>query len=190
MITEINTTENSFQSKSPMTCYISLGSNMGKPEENLEIACNRLESIQVFRDSPAKEMSISLEARSPIYLTEPQNIKEQPFFANQVLKISCVPEITPCMLLHLLLEIENTMGRVRSLRFGPRIIDLDILLIEGVQMNTSELILPHPRMCERAFVLVPLSDIAGDLILYNGKCVKEVLQTLSFSVQGNIIYQE
>jgi len=81
------------------------------------------------------------------------------------------------------------MGRERAERFGPRIIDLDLLLFDGMTERTETLTLPHPRMRQRAFVLVPLQEVAGDLIFPDGDSVGQALGRLRFTVSGNRICQ-
>lgn len=165
--------------------YVSLGSNLGDREANLARAREALSSIP----------GVCLNAVSPVYLTEPQNMREQPWFANQVIRLTCTANMTPHFLLDLLLAIEKNMGRRRSeleedeLRYGPRIIDLDLLLFDEVHSETSYLILPHPRLLERAFVLVPICDIDPDLRLPGGSTPGEALQSLIYAVEGNRIRQ-
>lgn len=89
-----------------------------------------------------------------------------------------------------LLQIEQDMGRKRNMRFGPRSIDLDLLLFGDVSMETESLILPHPRMRQRAFVLVPLRELAGNLIFPDGDTLDQAIGRLRFSVSGNRIRQE
>ena len=98
---------------------------------------------------------------SPIYRTEPQDKKDQSWFANQVIAVQCDKSVSALVLLNELLVIENILGRVREERFGPRVIDLDVLLFSSEVISTEKLTVPHPRMKDRAFVLVPLRDIAS-----------------------------
>lgn len=81
------------------------------------------------------------------------------------------------------------MGRVRMNRWGPRVIDLDLLLYNGQRLQTAELTVPHPRMESRAFVLVPLRDIAPDLVFPGGKTLKQSLQELVYSLEGRRLLQ-
>ena len=96
------------------------------------------------------------------------------------------------VLLEALLATEQALGRVRqgAVRFGPRTVDLDLLLFGNEVMNSERLTLPHPRMLERAFVLVPLAEIAPDLMLPQGMSVAEALGLLRYRRQGNVICQE
>lgn len=161
--------------------YISLGSNQGDSVLNLEKA---LEAIQHLP-------GVKLVAASATYYTEPQNMPDQPFFANQVAAVSCAPEVTAEGLLHELLAVETRLGRKRDphSRFGPRVIDLDLLLFGREQHDAEHLTLPHPRMLERAFVLVPLAELVPDLPLPHGETVRESLARLTFSVDGKTIMQ-
>ncbi|WP_459936494.1 2-amino-4-hydroxy-6-hydroxymethyldihydropteridine diphosphokinase [Desulfonatronum parangueonense] len=159
--------------------YISLGSNQGNPVANLQQARNAL----------AKLPGVQLGPCSPIYRTEPQNVRNQPWFANQVLRLDCGPAWTAVCLLETMLEIENQMGRVREEDKGPRIIDLDLLLFGNQRHDTPALTLPHPRIKERAFVLVPLRDIAPDLIFPDGTPIQTTLNAIDFQVRGDLIFQ-
>jgi 2-amino-4-hydroxy-6-hydroxymethyldihydropteridine diphosphokinase len=127
--------------------YVALGANLGDREASLREALRKmaaLPGVQVLRISA-------------VYETEPVGYTDQPAFLNMAAALAA--DIPPEPLLSHLLKIENDMGRVRTLRWGPRTIDLDLLLYEDVVMNTDDLTLPHPRMEERAFVLVPLREI-------------------------------
>jgi len=135
------------------TVYLSLGSNLGDRERNLSRALEALEHQQIH-----------VTAKSSIYETEPQDIAGQPWFLNMV--VACETHCFPRQLLSALQSIERELGRVRgvgTVRRGPRMIDVDILLFGNVVMKTPELSIPHPRMLERRFVLEPLREIAPDL---------------------------
>jgi 2-amino-4-hydroxy-6-hydroxymethyldihydropteridine diphosphokinase len=133
------------------TTYLSLGSNIGDRLANLRTALSSL--------AP----SVMIQAQSSIYETEPWGYSEQPTFLNQVIKGGT--ELAPQELLEFLKKIEVSMGRQETFRFGPRLIDLDILFYDHVKLDTPTLTIPHPRITERAFVLVPLAEIAADLSL-------------------------
>jgi 2-amino-4-hydroxy-6-hydroxymethyldihydropteridine diphosphokinase len=133
------------------TTYLSLGSNIGDRLANLRTALSSL--------AP----SVMVQAQSSIYETEPWGYSEQPTFLNQVIKGGT--ELAPQELLEYLKKIEVSMGRQETFRFGPRLIDLDILFYDHVKLDTPTLTIPHPRITERAFVLVPLAEIAADLSL-------------------------
>ena len=127
--------------------FISLGANLGEREAALRAA----------RDALAALPETSLLSASPIYETEPQELAGQPPFLNQVVCLDTALE--PADLLTRCQAIEAAAGRERTLRFGPRSLDIDILLVEGVELDSPALTLPHPRMWRRAFVVVPLSDV-------------------------------
>jgi 2-amino-4-hydroxy-6-hydroxymethyldihydropteridine diphosphokinase len=127
--------------------YVALGANLGERESSLREALRRLEI------TPGNEV----RRISVVYETDPVGYADQPAFLNMAAAIGTA--MAPAELLRLLLDIEQEMGRVRDIRWGPRTIDLDLLLYDGVSMETEELTLPHPRMGERAFVLVPLHDV-------------------------------
>ena len=166
--------------------YVCMGSNLGEPEKNLARARMELEALPGVR----------VDAASPVYLTEPQNMRDQPWFANQVLRVLCAMDMTAPAFLDMLLEVEYRMGRRResgtqdpAVRFGPRVIDLDLLLFDAERHEDAHLTLPHPRMLERAFVLVPLRDIDPCLILPGGLTPGEALRSLAHAVEGNRIRQ-
>lgn len=132
---------------------IALGANLrsrfGSPRDTLHFAVSEMmrEGIQVLY-------------QSPVYLTAPVPISDQPWYHNAVIRV--VTKHTPTELLQVLQSIENRFGRIRSERNAPRIIDLDILAYHDVVMESKDLILPHPRLQERAFVTYPLRDVAAD----------------------------
>ncbi len=130
--------------------YLGLGSNLGEREENLWQALTLLCA------------QVSLEKVSSVYETEPVGYTEQPLFLNLVCRIAT--DLSPGELLHLAKDIETSMGRVPSFGSSPRIIDIDILFYEDRIMSTQNLTIPHPRLQDRAFVLMPLAEIAPDLI--------------------------
>ena len=130
--------------------YLGLGSNLGKREENL---CQALALLS---------QRVSLEAVSSVYETEPIGYEEQPLFLNLVCGIAT--ELLPEELLQLAKDIEATMGRVPSFVNAPRPIDIDILFYDDKIIDTQNLTIPHPRLKGRAFVLVPLAEIAPDFV--------------------------
>jgi len=132
--------------------YIALGSNLGDRAHNLAAAREAL-----------AEGAVVISAVSSVYETEPWGPKPQGPYLNQVVRATT--RLAPKALLARLLEIERSLGRERggTERYGPRIIDLDILLYDDLLLREPDLQLPHPRMLERAFVLVPLAEIAPDL---------------------------
>jgi 2-amino-4-hydroxy-6-hydroxymethyldihydropteridine diphosphokinase len=132
------------------TVYLALGSNLGDRASNLRAALQALPP------------QFEVESTSPCYETEPAYVLDQPHFLNLVVRGRT--ELDPLSALRRLKAIEADIGREPGLRFGPRLIDLDLLFYDGVVLQTPELELPHPRLHERAFVLVPLADLAPDLV--------------------------
>ncbi len=131
--------------------FISLGSNLG------DCASNLLTAIAQMGEC------ISNIQKSPVYETPPWGVLEQPAFLNMV--ITGTTLLTPFRLLAFLKNIEVEMGRVKTLHWGPRVIDLDILLYDELQVKQPHLTIPHANICERAFVLVPLADLAPQLVI-------------------------
>lgn len=160
-----------------------LGSNLGDPAANLAEARERL----------ARAPGVRVRAASPVYRTEPQGLREQPWFANQVLLV-IYNGPGALDLLATLGDIEQAMGRVRPRagegeRFGPRVVDLDLLLFGNEARSSPELTLPHARMRERAFVLVPLADLAPELTFPDGESLDASLVRLDYRVEGDRIFQ-
>ncbi len=166
-----------------ISIFIGLGSNLGDPPRNLAAAVTALE-----------KRGFSIAAASSVYLTEPQGYRDQPWFANQVIGLCAANGLTPLQLLDVLLEEETRLGRVRStdpgLRFGPRLIDMDLLLFGATVIHTPRLILPHPRLAERAFMLVPLLELAPDLVFPDGQRAEDALRALPHTIEGNVIRQQ
>lgn len=132
------------------TVYLGMGTNLGDRAENLRRALRALEP------------DFAVQAVSPVYETEPAYVLDQPRFLNLVCRAQT--ELAPLAALRRLKTLEAELGRVAGRRFGPRLIDIDLLLYDDQQLDTPELTLPHPRMAERAFVLAPLADLAPDLV--------------------------
>jgi 2-amino-4-hydroxy-6-hydroxymethyldihydropteridine diphosphokinase len=132
------------------TVYLSLGSNIGDRESNLRKAIESLTAadVRVLRESP-------------IYETEPVGLADQRWFLNMVVETET--PLFPLQLLTRTAKIERELGRVRTIRNGPRTIDIDILLFAKAVMRTARLTIPHPRLHERRFVLVPLAYLVPEL---------------------------
>ena len=130
--------------------YLGLGSNVGDRKAQLD------QSIRILNETEG----INVIQTSPIYETEPVGYVEQPQFFNQCIEIET--SLTPHDLLKACLGTEQQLHRVRDIRWGPRTLDVDILLFEEQIIDEDDLIIPHPRMLERSFVLIPLNDIAPD----------------------------
>lgn len=158
--------------------YLSLGTNIGDREENLKKAVRLLE----------EQEAVSIEAISSIYETAPVGFLDQPSFLNIALLVQTTVE--PIDMLRICQSIENELGRVREIRWGPRVIDLDILLFNNDNIETDELIVPHARMFERAFVLVPLLEIAekpfGEKLVQAEKALSE----MNVEAEGVVLWKE
>ena len=144
--------------------YISVGSNLNNPYKQVTSAIDKLKIAD----------NIYIEAISGWYLSDPMGPKNQSRFVNGVIKIST--RLSPNQLLKKLHEIENAHGRIRNVRWGPRTLDLDILLYGSRMINTKKLTIPHPEMKIRNFVLTPLADIEPDLVLPDGSILSSLLE--------------
>ncbi len=146
--------------------FIALGSNLGNREAYLTSAVDQIAALP----------DVCLVARSAIYETEPLGLKKQPAFLNAVIEIETGLEAE--VLLRHLLAIEAKHGRRRTFKWGPRTLDLDILLYGDQIIRSERLSVPHPRLSERRFVLVPLADLAPNRIVPGlGQTVAELLRT-------------
>lgn len=128
--------------------FIALGSNIGDRAANLNAAIK------------AMEPEVHPRECSPVYETPPWGYLDQPKFLNQV--IEAETDLSPASLLDYLKKIEVEVGRRETFRYGPRLIDLDIIFYDGEVIDSPPLIIPHPRLEERSFVLMPLADLAPD----------------------------
>lgn len=144
--------------------YLSLGSNIGNREGYLKKALYEL-----------SKRSMVIKSVSPIYETEPIGYKEQGKFLNIAILVET--KLSPHELLNTINSVENSLGRERIIRWGPRTIDIDILLYGAKSLNDNDLIIPHQRMWERAFVLIPLKDINPN-ITKDGVKVEELINAL------------
>ncbi len=133
--------------------YLGLGSNLGDPAANMESAMRQLRTAAGI---------LSLE-RSALYRTAPVGMTDQDWFVNAVVRVETT--LGPRELLERCLEVEQALKRTRSKRWGPRTMDIDILLYGNLRIQGDELEIPHPRMTERAFVLAPLADLAPEMML-------------------------
>ena len=143
------------------TALIALGSNLQQPETQVSKA------ITVLADTPG----LTLTKASSLYATAPVGYDNQPDFINAVVQVDT--NIPAPQLMQLLLDIEQTFGRERPFPNAPRILDLDLLDYDGMALDTELLKLPHPRMHERGFVILPLAEIVPDFMLPQGKTVVE-----------------
>lgn len=131
--------------------FLGVGTNLGDRRANLAAA----------RKAVAEFVHIQKSSR--IYETTPWGVLDQPDFLNQVWEATTF--LTPPDLLHRLKKVEVELGREPSARYGPRLIDIDILLYSNLMFKSTELVIPHPRISERAFVLAPLAELEPDLII-------------------------
>jgi 2-amino-4-hydroxy-6-hydroxymethyldihydropteridine diphosphokinase len=154
------------------TVYLGLGSNMHNPPAQLEAAIaalGRLPSTHVQRVSPR-------------YVSKAWGKTDQPDFLNMVVEIDTT--LPPASLLREIKQIEAAQGRTPGERWGPRPVDIDILLYDKQDINTPTLVIPHPRMWERAFVLRPLADLAPDLLSSDGTPITDHLRQEPIASQG------
>ncbi|MEO1703586.1 MAG: 2-amino-4-hydroxy-6-hydroxymethyldihydropteridine diphosphokinase [Pseudomonadota bacterium] len=145
----------------PSTVFLGLGGNVGDVKSAMQWALGQISNVPVTR----------ISAVSPLYKTPPWGIKTQNWFLNACVALSTTAK--PHAFMRELIDVEKRAGRVRDMRWGPRTLDIDILTFEDLSVKTPQLTLPHPRMLDRAFVMTPLADIAGDLII-NGASVRDI----------------
>jgi 2-amino-4-hydroxy-6-hydroxymethyldihydropteridine diphosphokinase len=134
-----------------MKYFLGLGSNLGTPEKNLARAILTLE-----------QRGLRIASASALYCTEPVGYDKQPWFLNQV--VEAQTNLTPWELLVEIKSIEKKMRRKPAVRNGPRVIDIDILIAEDTIIRSKDLTIPHPGLAERNFILVPLAEIAPDVV--------------------------
>ena len=135
-----------------MIVYVGLGSNLGEREAMIRLALEELSRLPQTR----------LQRASSLYDTEPVGVEEQPHFLNAVAQLET--QLPPHQLLWNLMLIERRLGRVRTQRWGPRTLDLDLLLYEDLVLDDDDLVVPHPELPKRSFVLVPLVELDPMLV--------------------------
>ncbi len=148
--------------------YLGLGSNLGDREANLQT---------VFQELPPV---VEITIFSSLYETEPWGFRDQPDFLNQV--VQAKTELCPRELLVYLKKVETKIGRKPGFIYGPRLVDIDILLYGNMIINENNLVIPHNKIAERAFVLVPFAEIAPDLSLPGSTLmISELLESIDSS---------
>lgn len=157
------------------TVYLSLGSNLDDRSANIKRAISSLPP------------QLEVKARSKVYETPPWGFTDQPKFLNQV--VQGITYLEPEPLLKHIKRLEIALGRKSTFQYGPRLIDIDILFYDDQVLETPTLVIPHPHLHERGFVLLPLMDIAPDLVHpVNKKSVREMLA--SCDVEGIEPYEK
>ena len=151
--------------------YLSIGTNMGEREQNLKLAVKLL----------TKTEGVTVEAVSSIYETAPVGFVDQASFLNIAVRL--ITNLSSADMLKVCQGIEQELGRIREFRWGPRIIDLDILLYNHENIETESLTVPHERMFERAFVLVPLVEIS-DQVTEQLSLAQKALATMDIQKEG------
>ena len=161
--------------------FVSLGSNSENAREMLKKAAKGISNFS----------GVKIAGFSSIYETEPQDYAEQPWFFNQVLELDVSNVWQAPEFLKSLLQLETSLGRIRNpaLRYGPRVVDIDLLCFNNEAILLESCILPHPRMTKRAFVLAPLAEISPNLQI-NGHSPDYWLNLLDWTLKGNKIYQK
>ena len=177
-----------------VTAYLGLGSNLGRREDNLAAAIRRLSESPACSVSGPQGIStqganaVKVLRSSDIYQTAPWGMEDQPDFLNCVIEVRT--QLTPAGLLERVKEVEESLGRQPGLRYGPRIIDLDILLYGSMVVQQPDLQIPHPRLHLRAFALIPLAELAPELIhpvlnITVGQLVQEVNGRKGVNIWGS-----
>ena len=147
--------------------YLGLGSNLGDREHHLTCAATTLE----------QHPAITVQAVSSLYHTAPVGFTSQDWFLNAVMQIHTT--LSPPSLLGVTQAVERRIGRTPMFHWGPRVLDVDILLYDNLQLQTPFLTIPHAALPDRLFVIAPLADIAPELQLPNGTPVQDLLTTLA-----------
>ncbi|MGD9497790.1 MAG: 2-amino-4-hydroxy-6-hydroxymethyldihydropteridine diphosphokinase [Armatimonadota bacterium] len=153
------------------SAYLGLGANLGRRAQALA------EALQLLDAHPG----LALREVSSVYDTAPVGVTDQPRFLNLVARFDC--RLSPEELLALAKDVERRLGRRPTRRWGPRPIDVDILLLDGLRLSSAQLTVPHPELTSRQFVLVPLAEIAPDLVLPDGQPVAELARPESALVR-------
>lgn len=154
----------------PVTiAWLGLGSNIGSDEEKAAVL--HATTVELERAAAGR---LRVTTMSSIYRTPPWGVTDQPDFFNAVIRAETT--LAPLELLRTAKEVEETLGRRPTYRWGPRVIDIDLLLMEGVTISNAVLTLPHPALLERAFVTVPLLELAPDLRLPDGRLLRDAAQ--------------
>lgn len=158
--------------------FIGAGSNLGNKKNNIEKA------LELLGETPG----VTVRRVAPLYRTEPVGYLDQDWFLNTVAEVFTI--LSPRELLGVLLAIEERLGRVRTVHWGPRPVDLDIILYGNESVNEPGLVIPHPCMLERVFVMAPLSDLAPDLVLPGGARAVDLAESLKESNLLRRYFQE
>ena len=132
------------------TVFLGLGTNLGDRQRHLQQAIQGLSG------------RMRIDALSPVYATPPWGVVDQPDFLNLCLQARTA--LQPLELIHFVKQLETEIGRTQTIRWGPRVIDIDILLYDDLVFEAEQLVIPHPRLAERSFVVGPLADIAPELV--------------------------
>ena len=148
--------------------YLGLGANIGDPKRQLREAISRLSAAD----------GVNLVRQSRVYETEPIGVADQPRFLNMVVEVEIGDEMAARELLAVVKQIEKDVGRTKRERWGPREIDIDVLLIGEERVRDGEFEVPHPRMWERAFVMAPLAELAPEVKGPMGETAAEIAERL------------
>ncbi len=154
-----------------LPAFLGLGSNLGNRARTLAAALRMLDA----------HTGLELRQVSSVYETAPLGVTDQPWFLNMVARLDC--GLAPMELLDAVQEVERRLGRVRARRWGPRSMDVDLLLLGDLSIQTPRLTVPHPELARRQFVLVPLAEIAPDLVLPGGRTAGDLAEGESETVR-------
>lgn len=160
-----------------IVAYLGLGSNMNHPKAQLERAVEAIERLPATR----------IIRKSPLYASKPWGKLDQPDFLNMVVEIET--GLSSHTLLQQCKRIEAEQGRKEGERWGPRPVDIDILLFGDKAIRTAGLVVPHPRMWERAFVLLPLANLRPDIVSPGGMAIVDALHQLHIASQEVWLYE-